>query len=162
MAMTYQRPEDDVVQHPDILKSLLNQEGFRLTNQRQKILELFEAAPSSQHLSAEEIHLKLAHQGEKISFSTIYRALHVMVDLSLLRELELAEGRKFYELNTPFASPHYHLVCVQCGEVNEFTDDQVVQVSARETQQQGFSLVNSQFTVYGICPCCQEAIATEE
>lgn len=156
--MVLKQPEDKTSQPPEILKSLLNQEGFRLTSQRQKILSLFEEEFTDHHLSAEEIHQKLVEKGEKISFSTIYRALHIMVDLSLLRELELAEGRKFYELCTPLAHQHHHLVCIQCGGVNEFTDDQITQVSSRETVRFGFSFVNSQFTVYGVCSHCQAAL----
>ncbi|MEM6836047.1 MAG: Fur family transcriptional regulator [Cyanobacteria bacterium P01_C01_bin.120] len=139
----------------DVLKSLLNQEGLRLTNQRQEIVALFTTSfADEKHLSAEEIHHQLLRQGQKISFSTIYRTLHVMVDLGILREVELAEGKKYYELNAPFASQHHHLVCVQCGEVHEFEDDRVIKVSQQETHERGFSLLNCQFTVYGVCPQC--------
>jgi Fur family ferric uptake transcriptional regulator len=156
IAMTPKGPEASTFQHPEVLKSLLNQEGFRLTSQRQKILELFEAKGNGQHLSAEEIHHALANQGEKISFSTIYRALHVLVGLGLLQEVELVEERKLYELNTPFSKPHHHLLCVHCGAFQEFADEQITGVSTHEALQRGFSLVNCQFTVLGVCPQCQE------
>lgn len=141
----------------DVLRSILNQEGRRLTNQRRKILDLFETTFQGDHLSADEIFQQLSRRGEKISPSTIYRTLHVMVELGLLREVELAEGKKFYELSTPFANQHHHLVCVQCGAVNEFEDDRVTQASQQETTGRGFSLLNCQFTVYGICPQCQQS-----
>jgi Fur family ferric uptake transcriptional regulator len=158
--MTSRGPEADTFQAPETLRSLLNQEGFRLTSQRQKILDLFEADSYGRHLSAEEIHHALAAQGKKISFSTIYRALHMLVSLGLIQEVELVEGRKLYELSTPSTNPHHHLVCVHCGAFNEFTDEQVTQVSARETLQRGFSLVNCQFTVLGVCPQCQKKVLT--
>ncbi len=143
---------------PELLRTALNKEGFRFTSQRQKILDLFQASALGHHLSAEEIHQQLVEQGEKISFSTIYRALHVMVQLGLLQELELAEGRKYYELNTPFMDQHHHLVCVQCGEVEEFEDATMAQVGSSESATRGFSLLNCQFTVYGICPSCQSLL----
>ncbi|HIK43784.1 MAG TPA: transcriptional repressor [Leptolyngbyaceae cyanobacterium M65_K2018_010] len=139
----------------DFLKEILNREGFRLTSQRQKILALFSGDPLAHHLSAEEIHQRLADQGEKISISTVYRALHVMVNLGLLQELELAEDRKYYELLGPIMDQHHHLVCVHCGEVTEFEDPRITAVSDRETQAWGFTRLNAQFTVYGICPHCQ-------
>jgi len=160
--MTSQWLDANAFQHPTVLKSLLNQEGFRMTSQRQKILDLFEVGCDDQHLSAEEIHQQLAEQGEKISFSTIYRALHMMVGLGLLKELELAEGRKFYELNIPFSPPHYHLVCMHCGSVGEFADDQVTKVTARETLERGFSLMDCRFTVFGVCPQCQTSLSSGE
>jgi Fur family ferric uptake transcriptional regulator len=154
--MTSEKPEADLPKKNDVLKSRLNQEGLRLTNQRQEVFDLFTTSfADDKHLSAEEIHQQLSQRGQTISFSTIYRALHVLVDIGILREVELAEGRKYYELNAPFASQHHHLVCIQCGEVHEFEDDRVINVSQRETLERGFSLLNCQFTVYGICVQCQ-------
>jgi Fur family ferric uptake transcriptional regulator len=81
-----------------------------------------------------------------------------MVRLGLLQELELAEGRKYYELNTPLMDQHHHLVCVLCGEVEEFEDATMGQVGHSESVTRGFSLLNCQFTVYGICPRCQSLL----
>ena len=80
----------------------------------------------------------------------------MLVDLGLLQEIELAEDRKLYELNAPFTQPHHHLLCVHCGAFNEFSDPNITQVSAQETLQRGFSIVNCQFTLLGICPECQQ------
>lgn len=150
--------EPQTLINPGVLKETLNREGFRLTVQRQKILALFEATAHRHHLSAEEIHQHLSHQGEKISVSTVYRALHVMVKLGLLQELELAEGRKYYELKSPVWQQHHHLVCVQCGDVQEFEDDAITEVTTQETQDRGFALLDGQFTIYGLCPRCQGRI----
>lgn len=144
--------------HPpgEKFKDLLNQEGFRLTQQRQKILALFEHSADWQHLSAEEMHDQLVQQGETISLSTIYRSLHVMTRLGLLRELELTKDKKVYELNAPFLSQHHHLVCIQCGVVREFREDRVTQVGVDQTESRGYALLDCQFTIYGVCSQCQE------
>ena len=143
------------IEHSEALRSLLNQEGFRFTNQRQKILEIFKNTPEGCHLSAEEIYQKLSAQGANIGISTIYRALHLMVKVGLVRELGLAEGRKYYELSTPFIHQHHHLVCVQCGVVQEFEEDFITKVGMSEADSRGFSLLNCQFTVFALCPSCQ-------
>ena len=143
------------IQHSETLKSLLNQEGFRFTNQRQKILEIFKNTSEGHHLSAEEIYQQLSDQGENIGISTIYRALHLMVKLGLVQELGLAEGRKYYELSTPFTNQHHHLVCVQCGVVQEFEEDYITKVGIGEADLRGYSLLNCQFTVFALCPDCQ-------
>jgi Fur family ferric uptake transcriptional regulator len=155
--MTPESSKASSVGQSNVLKSTLNKDGRRLTSQRKRILTLFEASYQGEHLSAEEIHQKLLQQGDNISLSTIYRTLHVMVDLGILQEVELAEGRKYYELSSTSTHPHHHLVCVQCGAVTEFEDIRVTQVSQRETLDRGFSLLNCQFTVYGICPHCQSS-----
>lgn len=143
------------IQYSEALKSLLNQEGFRFTNQRQKILEIFKNTSEGHHLSAEEIYQQLSEQGENIGISTIYRALHLMVKLGLVQELGLAEGRKYYELSSPFIDQHHHLVCVQCGDVQEFEEDFITKVGISESESRGYSLLNCQFTVFALCPSCQ-------
>ncbi|HEY9735510.1 MAG TPA: Fur family transcriptional regulator [Trichocoleus sp.] len=144
----------DAPQSEKMLKTLLNQEGFRLTAQRQKILDLLKTCGEGQHLSAEEIHRQLSCQGENISPSTVYRTIHVMVRLGLLRELELAEGRKYYELSAASPHQHHHLVCVQCGALTEFEENLMAQVGASQAEVRGYQLLDCQFTVYGICPHC--------
>ena len=153
--MTTDNPETSSIAKEGALKVILNREGLRLTNQRQQILDLFDGTPDGHHLSAEEIHSELSKKGNRISHSTIYRALHSMVDLGIMREVELAEGRKYYELSTPLAKQHHHLVCVHCSDVLEFEDDRVTKASQQETLAHGFLLRDCQFTVYGICPACQ-------
>ena len=68
------------------LKSKLNDQGHRLTSQRKKILNIFQTLPQGKHLSAEDIYTCLKQQQESISLSTIYRTLHLMVHMGLLRE----------------------------------------------------------------------------
>jgi Fur family ferric uptake transcriptional regulator len=138
------------------LKSLLSQSGVRFTNQRQKILEIFKDHPEEHHLSAEEIYKKLSGRGENIGISTIYRALHLMVELGFLRELGLAENKKYYELNAASFDQHHHLVCVQCGDIQEFSGEMITEVGAGEAEKCGFAVLSCQFTVYAVCPhCCR-------
>lgn len=142
-------------QNQEALRSLLNQGGFRLTAQRQKILNVFNDHGQEHHLDACRIYQELRLQGESISYSTIYRTVHVMVELGLLRELELAEGRKSYELNSPFASQHYHLVCTVCGAIEEFESEAIDKISSIHVEAHRYWLLDRQFTLYGICRCCQ-------
>ena len=97
----------------DSLKSELNQRGWRLTPQRETILQVLQRLPQGKHLSAEEIYNLLLHQQEQISLSTVYRTLHLLTKVGILRELELAEGHKQYEISAPSLYKHHHLVCLQ-------------------------------------------------
>ena len=138
----------------EVLRMLLNQEGFRITDQRQKILQVLREVPEGQHLSAEDVQGKLTASGEKIGFSTIYRALHLLVDLGILRELTLSEGRKFYEFCDPLIGAHHHLVCTECGTVTEFEDSAILSLGSNEAMNHGFSILDCQFTVRGLCSKC--------
>lgn len=135
----------------DSLKSELNQRGWRLTPQRETILEVFQHLPQGKHLSAEEIYHLLLNQQEQISLSTVYRTLHLLTKVGILRELELAEGHKHYEINAPNLRKHHHLVCLQCHKTFEFSDDSIFKISKKQAEKEGVEMLDCQLTVHTIC-----------
>lgn len=156
------------------LKAELNSRGWRLTPQRETILHVFQNLPRGNHLSAEELYNLLKQRGERISLSTIYRSVKLMSRMGILRELELAEGHKHYELNQPFPNHHHHLVCVQCNQTIEFKNDSILKQGMKQVEKEGFQLIDCQLTIHTICPealrmgwpsalpsnwCCTRAIA---
>ena len=138
----------------DSLKTKLNDRGYRLTPQRKKILNLFQTLPQGKHLGAEDIHTCLKQQQERISLSTVYRTLHLMVYMGLLRELELAKGHKYYELNRPCPEHHHHLVCVLCNRTIEFKDQSITRIGSKQAESEGYRLLDCQLTLYVTCPDC--------
>jgi Fur family ferric uptake transcriptional regulator len=134
------------------LKAELNARGWRLTPQREKILHVFQNLPKGNHLSAEELQELLDKRGEGISLSTIYRSVKLMSRMGILRELELAEGHKHYELNQLYLHHHHHLVCIQCNKTIEFNNDSILKHSLKQCEKEGFQLIDCQLTVMAICP----------
>ncbi len=134
------------------LKAELNARGWRLTPQREKILHVFQNLPRGNHLSAEELFELLEQRGESISLSTIYRSVKLMSRMGILRELELAEGHKHYELNHPHPNHHHHMVCIQCNRTLEFKNDSILKHSLKQCEKEGFQLIDCQLTVMTICP----------
>jgi Fur family transcriptional regulator, ferric uptake regulator len=140
------------------LKAELNDKGWRLTPQRETILHIFQNLPEGKHLSAEELHDTLAEQGNPISLSTIYRTVKLMARMGILRELELAEGHKHYELNQPYPHHHHHLICVRCNKTIEFRSDTVLKVGTKTAQKEGFHLLDCQLSIHAVCPQCQRSL----
>ncbi|MCA1993570.1 MAG: transcriptional repressor [Coleofasciculus sp. S288] len=134
------------------LKAELNSRGWRLTPQRETILHVFQNLPRGNHLSAEELHELLQQRGEPISLSTIYRSVKLMSRMGILRELELAEGHKHYELNQPFPNHHHHLVCIQCNQTVEFKNDSILKQGMKQVEKEGLQLIDCQLTIHTICP----------
>ncbi|MGB7444489.1 MAG: transcriptional repressor [Coleofasciculaceae cyanobacterium] len=134
------------------LKAELNSRGWRMTPQRETILHVFQNLPRGDHLSAEELHNLLQQRGEPISLSTIYRSVKLMARMGILRELELAEGHKHYELNQPFPNHHHHLVCIQCNQTIEFKNDSILKQGMKQVEKEGFQLIDCQLTIHTICP----------
>ncbi len=140
------------------LKAELNERGWRLTPQRETILNAFQELPEGRHLSAEELHELLEQQQEGISLSTIYRTLKLMARMGILRELELAEGHKHYELNQPYPHHHHHLICVRCNKTIEFKNDSVLKMGIKQADKEGYQVLDCQLTIHAVCPTCQRSI----
>jgi Fur family ferric uptake transcriptional regulator len=140
------------------LKAELNERGWRLTPQRETILQIFQNLPKGNHLSAEDLYNQLQNEGQNISLSTIYRTLKLMARMGILRELELAEGHKHYELNQPAPHHHHHLICVRCNKTIEFKNDSILKTGTKTAQKEGYHLLDCQLIIHAICPACQRAL----
>lgn len=140
------------------LKAELNERGWRLTPQRETILQVFQNLPKGEHLSAEDLYELLQEEGERISLSTIYRTVKLMARMGILRELELAEGHKHYEINQPYPHHHHHLICVRCNKTIEFKSDSILKVGMKTTTKEGYHLLDCQLTIHAVCPTCQRAL----
>ncbi|MCS6960278.1 MAG: transcriptional repressor [Pseudanabaenaceae cyanobacterium SKYGB_i_bin29] len=142
----------------EALKAELNSKGCRMTPQREKILKAFQELPEGEHLSAEDLYHRLQAQNENISLSTIYRTVKMMARMGILRELELAEDHKHYELNQPRPHHHHHLICVKTNKVIEFKNDQVLSISQKVAEKYGFQVLDCELRIVGISPEGQRSI----
>lgn len=140
------------------LRAELNERGWRLTPQRETILNIFQNLPPANHLSAEDLYNCLQDQGHSISLSTIYRTVKLMARMGILRELELAEGHKHYELNQPYPYHHHHLICIKCNKTIEFKSDAVLKIGSKTAQKEGYHLLDCQLSIHAICPQCQRSL----
>jgi Fur family ferric uptake transcriptional regulator len=129
----------------------LSRTGLKSTRQRQQIVQAFFAA--GRHLTAEQLYQRLQEQDPGIGLVTVYRTL------KLLREAGLATGRQFGDAYTrfdptPVDRPHDHLICVRCGQIQEFRDPNLYTLRARVARRQGFTVTEHRLDVYGLCRDC--------
>lgn len=143
---------------PASLRAELNEKGWRMTPQRELILSIFQDLPEGEHLSAEDLHALLEQQDSGVSLSTVYRTVKMMARMGIVRELELAEGHKYYELNQPSPHHHHHLVCVRCSKTIEFKSDSILKVGAKAAEKEGFQLLDCQLLLHAVCPKCQRSL----
>jgi Fur family transcriptional regulator, ferric uptake regulator len=128
----------------------LRQAGLKITAPRLKILELFEQTPS-RHLSAEEIYKTLLESGEEIGLATVYRVLTQFESAGLIKRQNF-EGYSVFELNQ---GPHHdHLICIQCGKVDEFVDKTIEQRQKDVAKRIGYEMTDHSLVIYGICQHC--------
>ena len=135
----------------DILKKALKKEGLRYTHQRQAIWD--ELSASDEHRDAEEIYLALYNSGLKVSRATVYRTIDVLVKNNLVRKLDLGDGRARYE-NKMDTAHHDHLICVQCGKIEEFMDNVIENRQEVIVENLGYRLIRHIHQLFVICDEC--------
>ena len=123
--------------------------GLKVTLPRVKILEILETADSARHMTAEDVYKALLENGEEIGLATVYRVLTQFVGAGLVERHHFEGGQAVFELNR--GSHHDHIVCVQCGYVDEFFDDTIEKSQRRLAQEHGFSISDHSLIIYGNC-----------
>lgn len=136
------------------LKSIgLKNTGLKTTLPRLKILNLFEQS-SVRHLSAEDVYKELIHEGDDIGLATVYRVLTQFEQAGLLERHHFESGKAVFELKSD--GHHDHLVCLQCGRVEEFYDAEIEERQLAITKDRGFKLQEHSLSLYADCtksPC---------
>ena len=136
----------------NLLKKALKKEGLRYTQQRQLIWD--ELCSSEEHRDAEEIYLSLRKDGINASRATVYRTIDVLVKNKLVRKLDLGDGKARYE-NRMDSSHHDHLICVQCGKIEEFMDDKIESRQDEIVKRFGFKMIRHIHQLFVLCDKCQ-------
>lgn len=127
----------------------LKSAGLRTTAPRLQVLEIFENS-SERHLGAEDIYHILREQGHTIGLATVYRVLTQFESAGIvLRHRFAGEGKASYELNDEVH--HDHMVCMKCGRVFEFVDDQIELRQTQVADSLGFELDAHSLNLYGVC-----------
>ena len=137
---------------PNQLKKALKKEGLRYTQQRQSIWN--EMCATDEHRDAEEIYLSLRNEGMSVSRATVYRTIDVLVKNNLVRKLELGDGRARYEHKMDLEH-HDHLICVQCGKIEEFMDETIEEIQEKIVNDLGFKLIRHIHQLFVICNNCR-------
>jgi Fur family ferric uptake transcriptional regulator len=130
--------------HADELKS----SGLKATLPRIKILEVFQAS-SVRHLTAEDVYKALLAEGSDIGLATVYRVLMQFEQAGILSRNHFESGKSVFELDQ--GQHHDHLVCLDCGRVEEFYDAEIEARQRAVAQERGFSLHEHALSLYATC-----------
>jgi len=128
----------------------LRARGYRLTPQRQLVLE---AVGTLGHATPEEIVAAVRQTASGINISTVYRTLELLEELGLVQHTHLGHGAPTYSI--PSDDDHVHLVCRDCGGVEEMESSVVDDVVRRLSAERGFSVDVGHFAVFGRCRSCR-------
>lgn len=131
----------------------LRKAGLKVTHPRLKILDIL-ADGTARHMSAEDIYKRLLESNEDIGLATVYRVLTQFEAAGLVTRHHFEGGMAVFELNQ--GEHHDHIVCVDCGHVEEFVDGGIEERQQAVAQRLGFEISEHALILYGHCrkPAC--------
>ncbi len=130
----------------------LKDAGLKITLPRIKILQILESN-EVHHVSAEDVYKLLLQNGEEIGLATVYRVLTQFEQAGLVIRHNFEGGHSVFELSTE--THHDHIVCVRCGRVEEFTDEDIERRQQEVADRLGFELTDHHLNLYGLCATCR-------
>ena len=126
----------------------LRNAGLKVTLPRLRILEILEHS-QPRHLSAEEIHRRLSDQHQDLGLATVYRVLTQFEAAGLVSRHHFEGGLAVFELNA--GTHHDHIVCLDCGHVEEFLDESIEARQRAVAEEHGFDIKDHALVMYGRC-----------
>ena len=128
--------------------SQLRRAGLKITAPRLKILEIL-ASATVRHMSAEDVYRRLLELNEDIGLATVYRVLTQFESAGLVTRHHFEGGTAVFELNE--GTHHDHIVYVDCGHVEEFSDEGIEERQQSIAKQLGFEITDHSLTLHGHC-----------
>src|SRR5574340_19285 len=122
--------------------------GLKATLPSLKILSLFETS-DVRHLTAEDVYRILIAEGVDVGLATVYRVLTQFEAAGLLERHHFEGGKSVFELNQ--GGHHDHLVCLQCGKVEEFYDAEIERRQKKIAKERGFAIQEHSLYLYADC-----------
>ena len=135
----------------DSFENILRARGYRITPQREMIIE--ELTKTNSHIAAEEIFDALQERTKVLNISTIYRTLDLLVEEGLVCRNDLGDEFIVYALAQHGA--HIHLVCRQCGQVVEADQSLITDLGEIFQEEYGFAADLRHISLFGLCSKCQ-------
>ena len=129
-------------------RAYIQDRRLNTTAQREAIVEQF--LRTRDHISIDELLNKVRKRQPRVGYATVYRTLKLLVDSGLAVERQFGDGQARFEV---VGDHHDHLICVKCGLILEFEDDEIEQLQDRIAQRLGsFTVLRHRHELYGLCP----------
>ena len=140
----------------DRIKKQLSGASYKLTPQREATVRVL-LENEEDHLSAEDVFLLVREKSPDIGLATVYRTLELLNELNVVDKIQFGDGVSRYDLRQEGAAHfHHHLVCIECGAVDEIQEDLLEDVEAIVETKWNFIIKDHRLTFHGICYRCQE------
>ncbi len=139
---------DDTGELKERWRTYIQDKRLNVTAQREAIVEMF--LRTRDHVSIDELLSKVRKRQPKVGYATVYRTLKLLVDSGLAVERQFGDGQARFEV---VGDHHDHLICVKCGLILEFEDDEIERLQEKIAERLGgFTVLRHRHELYGVCP----------
>lgn len=140
----------------DKIKQQLQSQGYKLTPQREATVKIL-LDNEEDHLSAEDVFMLVKEIAPEIGLATVYRTLELLSELHVVEKINFGDGVARYDLRTDTSKHHHHhLICVQCGSMDEILEDWLGPLEERLETEFNFTTLDHRLDFHGICHRCKE------
>lgn len=129
----------------------LRKNGYKATTQRIIICRF--ALHSRDHPTAQRIYNEVRKMHPTVSLATVYKTLQILTEHGLIQELDLPQSQAKFD---SYIEPHINLVCMQCGNIQDFDDKTAQEMVERVTIKAQFTRTGQRLDIYGVCKTCQD------
>ncbi len=143
-----------ILEKKKIFSKFAVEKGLRSTRQRDVILDFF--LSTREHVSVEDLYLKIKASHPGIGSATVYRTLKLFAEAGLAREILLHDGQTRYE-HVMEGEHHDHLVCTGCNSIIEFENETIEKLQHEIATRHGFMIKSHKLEIYGLCATCRGA-----
>ncbi|MFB9761982.1 MULTISPECIES: ferric iron uptake transcriptional regulator [Bacillaceae] len=144
------------------IKKQLHAASYKLTPQREATVRVL-LENEEDHLSAEDVYLLVKEKSPEIGLATVYRTLELLTELKIVDKINFGDGVSRYDLRQEGATRfHHHLICTECGAVEEIQEDLLGEVEKQVEKAWNFKVKDHRLSFYGMCHACQEKLVQQE
>lgn len=130
------------------LTEYMSERGLRWTQQRRLVTDVF--FDNHDHVSIEELLALVRERDARVGYTTVYRTLKLLTDSGVANERNFGDGLSRYELSHE-DEHHDHLVCLDCGKIVEFENDEIERLQAAHAKRLGVSIRSHKHELYARC-----------
>lgn len=134
------------------LTGIFREKKLKLTPQRIAVYKFLKS--TKEHPSAETIYKALQSEYPTMSLATVYKALKTLVEVDLVREINVGEGNFRYDGNI---DPHPHIQCLSCGKVDDIEGISFLNLNEEAKNYTDYDIVDNKIYFYGVCKCCKDS-----
>lgn len=139
-----------------LLEAYMAKKGLRSTEQRRLIVDQFFKAPA--HITIEDLLAQVRSIDPRVGYATVYRTLKLLAECGVANERRFGDGVTRYEIADEHEH-HDHLICVECGTIEEFEEPAIERLQEEVAARRGFSVRSHKHELYGVCASCAQRAA---